>query len=98
MQVDFSAATDGKAVAKVVKQRSLSRTESYQGVAIHSGRDVTVRLLPAPAKHGIVFVRSDLPGQPRVPASAAFAQGEARHTAICHGAAQVATPEHLLAA
>lgn len=42
------------------QQRSLKSAISCQGVGVHSGKDVSMILHPAPAGHGIVFRRTDL--------------------------------------
>ena len=36
-------------------QTTIARTVSYTGVGLHSGKDVQMRLQPAPADSGIVF-------------------------------------------
>ena len=45
---------------------------SCQGVGLHSGATVTLTLKPAPAGHGIVFVRTDLPRPVSIPALAEY--------------------------
>ena len=47
-------------------QRTIAQSAQLGGVGIHTGQSGTVTFLPAPENHGIVFVRSDLPGRPRV--------------------------------
>lgn len=79
-------------------QQSLAASANYTGIGVHCGSAVNVRLHPAAAGHGLVFVRVDLPGRPQVPAQVTQAHGEARHTVLRQGDAVVATPEHLLAA
>ena len=41
-------------------QQTLAREFSLRGIGLHSGADVTVIVRPAPANHGINFVRSDI--------------------------------------
>jgi len=57
-----------------------------------------VRPLPAGPDTGIVFIRTDLDGKPRVPASAEFVASTIRRTLLKRGLAEVGTVEHLLAA
>ncbi|ODU53805.1 MAG: UDP-3-O-[3-hydroxymyristoyl] N-acetylglucosamine deacetylase [Acetobacteraceae bacterium SCN 69-10] len=45
-------------------QRTLKMAIDCVGVGVHSGRKVSLRLLPAPVDSGIVFRRTDLPGGP----------------------------------
>ena len=50
-------------------QRTIYGVTQCTGVGVHSGKEVTLRLRPAPADHGIVFIRTDLPaGQNAIPA------------------------------
>jgi UDP-3-O-[3-hydroxymyristoyl] N-acetylglucosamine deacetylase/3-hydroxyacyl-[acyl-carrier-protein] dehydratase len=67
-------------------------------VGLHTGAEVTVRLLPAPEDHGVVFVRTDLPDAPRLPADIDYVESADRRTAIRHSGAEINTVEHLLAA
>lgn len=72
-----------------------------RGVALHSGHEVKLALLPAPANFGICFQRTDLPGSPLIPAlfdhvidtrlSTVIGVADAPHI-------RVATIEHLMAA
>ncbi|MDR3592297.1 MAG: UDP-3-O-acyl-N-acetylglucosamine deacetylase [Negativicutes bacterium] len=79
-------------------QKTIAKAAKYTGVGLHSGRDVTITLRPAPAGSGITFVRVDLPDSPRVKAMAANVTATMRATTLEDGAAKVFTVEHLLAA
>lgn len=57
-----------------------------------------MRLLPAPADHGIVFIRTDLPGKPAISAHAANVVDTALATTLGANGVRVGTVEHLLAA
>ena len=57
-----------------------------------------MRLLPAPAHTGIVFRRTDLPGEPEIPATVEHIVSTNRNTTLGNGVAQVMTVEHLIAA
>ncbi|MHC5021979.1 MAG: UDP-3-O-acyl-N-acetylglucosamine deacetylase [Planctomycetota bacterium] len=86
----------------MAKRRTVSRPAERRGVGLHSGAPATVRVLPGPAEGGIRFVRTDLPGQPVIPADPAHIGREPRRTAIevetPDGTASVHTVEHLLSA
>lgn len=43
-------------------QHTIAGKAQFRGVGLHSGAAVRLSILPAPADHGIVFVRSDLGG------------------------------------
>lgn len=79
-------------------QTTVSSRVSYTGIGLHSGRDVTITLRPAPVDSGIVFVRTDLPGLPSVAAIASNVTATMRATTLESGTAKVFTVEHLLAA
>ena len=44
----------------MVYRRTLRREVACTGIGLHSGRPVRLRLVPAPAEHGIRFVRTDV--------------------------------------
>ncbi len=79
-------------------QRTIERGAECAGVGLHTGETVTARFLPAPPGTGIVFVRTDMPGSPRIPALAANRVAQPRRTAIQCGDAEVHTVEHLISA
>jgi UDP-3-O-[3-hydroxymyristoyl] N-acetylglucosamine deacetylase len=81
-----------------VSQHTVAERISISGVGLHSGRPVTLQLLPAAADCGIVFVRTDLPGKPEIPARPEFVVDTALATSLGRGSARVGTVEHLLAA
>ena len=81
-----------------MEQHTLQRPIRAHGTGLHSGQRVGVTLFPAPADHGVVFLRTDLPTAPAV----RLGQAQASETTLCTGLAengvQVRTVEHLLAA
>lgn len=82
------------------RQRTIARPVDAEGVAVHSGRIVSLGLRPAPPDSGIVFVRSDLPGRPEIRARLENVNMErlSRMTLLEEGEASVGMIEHLLAA
>jgi len=79
-------------------QRTLSGPIGCNGVGLHSGASVNITLLPAPADHGIVFVRTDLPTRTEIPAIARYVVNTELATTLGRDGSEVATVEHLLAA
>ncbi len=82
-------------------QRTLAREAELEGIGLHTGEPGRVRFKPAPTGTGVVFVRTDLPGRPRVrvcPENACFDPAMARRTILEEGGVQVHTMEHILAA
>ncbi len=80
-----------------MNQQTLRNTYSFEGRGLHTGKPVHVRLCPAPADSGIVFVRTDLGGA-RVPALATNVRSTRRSTQLAVGCAKVGTVEHVLSA
>ena len=54
----------------MIKQRTLKAAVRATGVGLHTGGKVVIVMRPAPVDTGIVFCRSDLPGNPAIPARA----------------------------
>jgi len=81
-----------------MQQTTVTKTVTYTGTGLHSGKDVTITLTPAPVNTGIVFERTDLPGNPQVVAMASNVTSAMRATTLENGMAKVFTVEHLLAA
>ncbi|MCB9915784.1 MAG: UDP-3-O-[3-hydroxymyristoyl] N-acetylglucosamine deacetylase [Planctomycetes bacterium] len=79
-------------------QRTLRTAVEFEGVGLHSGEHVKVRVLPAAADHGIEFVRSDLPESDPIPALISYYSDKERRSRLQRGAVYVDTVEHLLAA
>ncbi len=79
------------------RQATLARPVSVRGVGLHSGAETSVRVCPAAAGHGVVFVRTDLGPDARIPATIAHKADRPRRTAIRQGDAEVHTVEHLMA-
>ncbi len=80
------------------KQQTLNDSLTFSGKGLHTGVKVTMTVHPAPADHGIVFRRTDLDGQPSVPALCEFVTDTSRGTTIESGAARVSTIEHIMSA
>lgn len=80
------------------QQRTLARPVEVQGFGYWSGRDARVEFRPAPADTGIVFVRGDLPAQPRIAAVVQHRIETPRRTTLAAGGAVVEMVEHILAA
>lgn len=86
------------------QQNTIDGDVSLQGRALFSGDEVNVRLCPAEPGTGVLFVRTDLPDSPVVPASVDNLGDGFRSTVLRAGgeagreAATIRSPEHLLSA
>ncbi|MCW8814312.1 MAG: bifunctional UDP-3-O-[3-hydroxymyristoyl] N-acetylglucosamine deacetylase/3-hydroxyacyl-ACP dehydratase, partial [Chlorobium sp.] len=80
------------------QQRTIAKPVSMTGIGLHTGTECTLTFKPAPENHGIKFVRTDLGGNPEIPAIADNVVDVSRGTTIGIGDAKVHTVEHVLAA
>ena len=78
------------------KQRTLASPATLTGSALHTGEDVTITILPAPAGHGFKVQRIDLPDEPVVEAAAAHVKTVERATTLVQGMVKIHTVEHVL--
>lgn len=81
-----------------MNQTSLQNPISINGVGLHSGKQVTLTMKPAPAGHGYRFQRIDLDDQPVIPADVKLVISTNRSTTLKSGDVQVSTVEHVLSA
>lgn len=82
----------------IEKQHTLKQAASCDGIGLHSGKLVEMTLRPAPVDTGIVFIRTDMEGQPQVRAVASNITATTRATTLTENGASVTTIEHLMAA
>ncbi len=80
------------------KQKTIRKPVTLKGKGLHSGIEVEITFNPAPAGHGFVFQRTDLPGKPTIKALAENVTETSRGTTLEENGASVATIEHCLAA
>ena len=84
-------------------QRTIAKEAVYKGVGLHTGNKCQLVFKPAPANHGVVFIRTDLPGRPRLPANHSIVSSVIRGTTLSldgekNHEARVHTVEHVLSA
>lgn len=80
------------------QQRTLKNEVSFSGIGLHTGEQVSMRFRPAKEGSGIFFKRTDLPGQPVIPATVEYVCANARNTILGVGDVRINTVEHVLAA
>lgn len=91
-----SLANTGDPIARF--QQTLKAAATVSGRGYWSGKEVTVRFLPAPEGTGVVFVREDMDGAPQIPAHVDYRIEVPRRTNLVHQGATVEMVEHVLAA
>jgi UDP-3-O-[3-hydroxymyristoyl] N-acetylglucosamine deacetylase len=81
------------------EQRTIAGPAICAGIGVHTGERVRLVVSPAPADAGIVFLRTDLSGDNRIEAHAAYVTDTVLGTSLENGVgASVSTVEHFLAA
>lgn len=79
-------------------QRTIKKPVTISGIGIHTGQNAVMTFKPAPENYGIRFIRTDLGGNPEIPAICENVVDVSRGTTIAVGEAKVHTVEHVLAA
>ena len=76
-------------------ETTTQRPVEARGVGLHSGVAVSIRILPAPAASGIVFIRTDLDRFP-IPAIWRYVARVSYATSLMRQGVLISTTEHLL--
>ena len=79
------------------RQRTIARAISCSGVGVHSGKEVNLKIKPAPINHGIKFIRTDLQDSPCISARFNRVVDTSLATVIGVEGFIVSTIEHLMA-
>ena len=82
----------------MLKQNTLKEQFSLSGKGLHTGLNLTVTFLPAPANHGYKIQRIDMPSQPIMDAVAENVVDTQRGTVLGKGEMRCSTVEHAMAA
>lgn len=81
-----------------VRQKTVAGSLEFSGIALHTGSETSVRILPGDPDTGYRFRRTDIPGRPEVEASVHNIQDTLLATSLGFNGAAVKTVEHLLSA
>lgn len=81
-----------------MKQTTIKEAVTVSGVGLHTGANVKLTFLPAPANHWYKFQRVDLEGQPIIEADCELVTDTSRGTTLEKNGVKVSTVEHALAA
>jgi UDP-3-O-[3-hydroxymyristoyl] N-acetylglucosamine deacetylase / 3-hydroxyacyl-[acyl-carrier-protein] dehydratase len=80
------------------RQQTIRSEATLEGVGLHSGEQVRLRVLPAEPNRGVVFRRVDLDPPLEVPADIDLVVDTERGTTLGLGDVRIRTVEHLMAA
>lgn len=81
-----------------VKQNTLKGEFTLQGKGLHTGKMVTVTFKPAEENIGYSIIRTDIEGQPVIPAHASYVQMVDRSSCLEKDGVKIFTMEHAIAA
>ena len=79
-------------------QHTLKKAYYFEGKGLHTGTYSHMKVMPAPADHGIKFRRTDLRSKPVIEALAENVTNTARSTTISQKEAVAVTIEHIMSA
>lgn len=82
----------------MVKQKTIAKEVTIEGVGLHTGQSVKMVFKPAPVNNGFSFTRVDLEGSPVIQADANYVVSTERGTNLEHKGVKLQTTEHVLAA
>jgi UDP-3-O-[3-hydroxymyristoyl] N-acetylglucosamine deacetylase len=82
---------------KAHPEQTIRSDIEFRGIGLHSGADVSMRLVAAPAGSGIVFRRTDLDNF-EIPANGRNVAKVSYATSLMRGSVLISTTEHLLSA
>ncbi|KUL31046.1 bifunctional UDP-3-O-[3-hydroxymyristoyl] N-acetylglucosamine deacetylase/3-hydroxyacyl-ACP dehydratase [Chlorobium limicola] len=82
----------------LIHQRTLQQEVSLHGSGLHTGKECIITFKPAPVNYGYRFIRTDLDGQPEIPALIENVVDVLRGTTIAVNDVKIHTTEHVLAA
>ena len=82
----------------MLKQRTLRNPIKAVGIGLHTGKNITMELLPADINTGINFIRNDVDEALLIPAIAENVGDTSLSTALIKDEVKISTIEHLLSA
>ncbi|MDD4490639.1 MAG: UDP-3-O-acyl-N-acetylglucosamine deacetylase, partial [Paludibacter sp.] len=81
-----------------MKQKTIRDSFVIEGIALHTGLNISLKANPAPVNHGIIICRTDLEGKPTIEAIAENVGYTVRGTVLSNDRMQISTIEHAMAA
>ena len=86
------------ALKRVFKQRTIRNSIAAEGIALHSGKNIHIKLLPAPIDSGIIFRRVDITPHSEIKANALNVSETQLSTTLSNEHCKIALIEHFLSA
>ena len=82
----------------MINQRTIKNTIKATGIGLHTGKKITLTLIPAPAGTGITFTRTDVEPSVEIKACPENVGDTTLSTTLIANDVKVSTVEHLLSA
>ena len=82
----------------MLKQRTLRNPIKAVGIGLHTGKNISMELIPAKVNTGINFIRTDIDKDLVIPAIAENVGDTSLSTALVKNNVKISTIEHLLSA
>jgi UDP-3-O-[3-hydroxymyristoyl] N-acetylglucosamine deacetylase len=79
-------------------QHTIRHSMCAKGIGLHSGKEVTMKIKPAPVNSGVVFTRIDLPHEVSIKVTPEAIEESKLCTTLVKGQTKIATIEHFLSA
>lgn len=79
-------------------QKTIGNSFELSGIGLHTGVSITLKAHPSSIDSGVLIRRTDLPGQPEIPALADYVSQTVRGTVLSAHGVSVSTIEHAMAA
>ena len=80
------------------KQNTIKKRVSIEGIGLHTGKKVNMKLLPTPVDTGILFQRTDINNSPHIEAIVENVVSTERSTTLGKDDIRISTVEHFMAA
>ena len=82
----------------MINQRTIKNTIKATGIGLHTGKKITLTLIPAPSETGIIFIRTDIDSKINIEARPENVGDTTLSTTLISNNIKVSTVEHLLSA
>ena len=82
----------------MINQRTIKNTIKATGIGLHTGKKITLTLIPAPSGTGVTFIRTDIKPQVEIKACPENVGDTTLSTTLISENVKVSTVEHLLSA
>jgi UDP-3-O-[3-hydroxymyristoyl] N-acetylglucosamine deacetylase/3-hydroxyacyl-[acyl-carrier-protein] dehydratase len=79
-------------------QKTIKKSATVSGLGLHTGSVVNLTFRPAPENHGVVFVRTDIEGAPKIEADVSYVVDTSRGTTLEKNGVRIHTVEHVMSA